>query len=46
VPQEQDTPFFYTVAAWILTGVALVLVLFLHLLPALIAACSSTSSFT
>jgi len=37
VPQEQDHPFAYTVAAWILTGVALVLVLFLHLLPALMA---------
>ncbi len=37
MPQEQHHPFFYTVAAWILTGVALVLVLFLHLLPALIA---------
>ena len=37
MPQEQDHPFAYTVAAWILTGVALVLVLFLHLLPALMA---------
>ncbi|MEP6944165.1 MAG: AI-2E family transporter [Betaproteobacteria bacterium] len=34
---EQAPPFAYTVAAWILTGIALVLVLLLHLLPALLA---------
>jgi len=37
VPQAQDRPSRYTIAAWILTAVALIIVMFLHLLPALLA---------
>ena len=35
--QERIPSFAYTIAAWVLTGVALVLILLLHLLPALLA---------
>ena len=37
MPQERIHSFPYTIAAWVLTGVALVLILLLHLLPALLA---------
>src|SRR5450759_716016 len=35
--QERIPSLAYTIAAWVLTGVALVLILLLHLLPALLA---------
>src|ERR1700682_2482455 len=35
--QERIPSFAYTIAAWVLTGVALALILLLHLLPALLA---------
>lgn len=37
MPQQRIHTFAYTIAAWLLTGVAMVLVLLLHLLPALLA---------
>ena len=37
MPQERTHSFPYTIAAWVLTGVALVLILLMHLLPALLA---------
>src|SRR5438094_8360266 len=37
VIRHDHTQFTYDIAAWILTGVALVLILSLHLLPALLA---------
>jgi len=37
MPDKPGEPIRYTVAAWILTGIALVFVLLFHLLPALIA---------
>src|SRR3954454_8510576 len=37
MPPDPRSPSRYTVAAWILTGVALLLILLLHLLPALLA---------
>src|ERR1700675_3396512 len=37
MPQERIHSFLYLIAAWVLTGVALVLVLLMHLLPALFA---------
>jgi predicted PurR-regulated permease PerM len=37
MPQERIHSFPYTIAAWVLTGAALVLILLVHLLPALLA---------